>query len=112
MLNMQRATQQALDNLEVAIVVVDLEGHLEVVTKAAQDALSLKAGCSLQECKHPWMDVLAHQTMESGKRKQLGQGDYLVQVFVGGQEKFFRPENNPKPRPTPVQNPRRPHWPF
>ena len=95
MLNMQRATQQALDNLDAAIVVVDLDGNVEVVTKAAQDILAVKAGLHLRECRHPWMEMLARQTIETGKRKQLGQGDYLVQIFVAGQEKFFRPESIP-----------------
>jgi signal transduction histidine kinase len=95
MVNMQRATQQALDSLSIAIVVVDLDGTIEVVTKAAHEAFGLEVGRNLQECKHPWMGVLVQEALRTGRSVKLGQGDYLVQVFVGGQEMFFHPEAIP-----------------
>ncbi len=95
MVRMQRAAQQALDNLSVAIVVVDLNGVVEVVTKSAQESFGLTVGGRLRECKHAWMDVLVQAASRSGHKEVLGQGDYLVQVFVGGQEKFYRPEAIP-----------------
>ena len=95
MIGMQRATQQALDNLSAAIVVVDLDGNVEVVTKAAHEALGVEVGCRIQACKHQWMDILVDKAMQTGHREQLAQGDYLVQIFVGNQEKFYRPEAIP-----------------
>ncbi len=95
MVRMQRAAQQALDNLSVEIVVVDLNGVVEVVTKSAQEAFGLKVGCRLQESKHAWMDILSQQVLRSGHGEVLGQGDYLVQVFVGSEERFYRPEAIP-----------------
>lgn len=95
MVRMQRATQQALDNLSVEIVVVDLNGVVEVVTKSAQEAFELTVGCRLRESKHAWMDILAQEVMRSRHREVLAQGDYMVQVFVGGEEKFYRPEAIP-----------------
>ena len=95
MVRMQRAAQQALDNLSVEIVVVDLNGVVEVVTKSAQEAFGLAVGSRLQESKHAWMDILAQQALHSGHKEVLAQGDYMVQVFVGGEERFYRPEAIP-----------------
>lgn len=95
MVSMQRAAQHALDNLSEPIVVVDLSGTVEVVTKSAQEAFGLTVGGRLQECKHPWMDVLVQQALRSGHREVFCQGDYLVQVFAGSKERFFRPEAIP-----------------
>jgi signal transduction histidine kinase len=95
MVNMQRATQQALENLSAAIIVVDLDGTIEVVTKAAHEAFGIEIGSRMRECKHAWMDVLVQRASVSGRPERLGQGDYMVQVFVGGQEKFFSPEAIP-----------------
>ena len=95
MISMQRATQQALDNMSAAIVVVDLDGNIEVVTKAAREALGLEVGGRIQACKHQWMGMLVEKAMQTGHREQLAQGDYLVQIFVGNQEKFYRPEAIP-----------------
>ncbi|MDQ1258011.1 MAG: two-component system, NtrC family, sensor histidine kinase KinB [Candidatus Hydrogenedentes bacterium] len=93
--NMQRATQQAMDSLSAPIAVVDLEGTVEAVTKAAHEAFDLEAGSTLQESKYPWMNALLQQVLQSGRREHLGKGDCLIQVFVQGQERFFRPEAIP-----------------
>ncbi len=95
MVRMQRAAQQALDNLSVEIVVVDLNGVVEVVTKSAQEAFGLTVGSRLQVSRHAWMDILAQQALRSGHKEVLAQGDYMVQVFVGGDERFYRPEAIP-----------------
>jgi signal transduction histidine kinase/HAMP domain-containing protein len=95
MLSVQRATQQALDNLSVVAVVVDLDGKVEVLTKPAREAFELKVGERLQECKHPWMNVLLQEVLKTGRPAQLGGGDYLIQVYAGGRERYFRPEAIP-----------------
>jgi signal transduction histidine kinase len=95
MVRMQRAAQQALDNLSVEIVVVDLNGVVEVVTKSAQEAFGLSVGGRLQESKHAWMDILAQQALRSGHKEELARGDYIIQVFVGNEERFYRPEAVP-----------------
>lgn len=92
---LQKATQQALDNLSEAIVVVDLDGRAEVVTKAAREVFKLDLGVQIQECRHPWMATLFEQALKSGHREQLGEGDGLVQIFAAGQERFYRPEAIP-----------------
>ena len=95
MVRMQRAAQQALDNLSVEIVVVDLNGVVEVVTKSAREAFKLSVGSRLHESKHAWLDILAQQALRSGRSEVLAQGDYAVQVFVGGEERFYCPEAIP-----------------
>ncbi len=94
-LNLQRATQQALEDLSAAIVVANLDGAAEVVSRAAHDAFGVEVGRRVQECKHPWIGELLERVVQSGQREQFGQGDYPVQIFVGGQERFFRPEALP-----------------
>ena len=95
MVRMQRAAHQALDSLSLAIVVLDLDNTIEVVTNSAQEAFGLAVGHRLQEYKHPWMEMLARQAADSGHRELLAQGDYMVQTFVGGHERFYRPEAIP-----------------
>lgn len=95
LMGMQRATQQALDNLSEAIVVVDLDGCAGVVTKAAHETFKLDRGAQIQDCRHPWMAALFEQALKTGRREQLGEGEGLVQVFTAGQERFYRPEALP-----------------
>ena len=95
MMSIQRATQQALDNLSAPIAVVDLDGRIEVVTKAAREAFGLEVGCPVQESKHKWMAPLVQHAIETGRREQLARGESPVQVFVRGEERFYRPEAVP-----------------
>ena len=95
LLNLQRATQQALDSLSAPIAVVDLDGTVEAVTKAAQDTFGLEVGAALTDCDYPWMCSLFQRAAQSGRHEQLPPDDGLVQVFSDGEEKFFRPEAAP-----------------
>ena len=95
LLNLQRATQQALDSLSAPIAVVDLDGTVEAVTKAAQDTFGLEVGALLRECKYTWMHTLFQRAARSGRHEQLPSDDELVQIFSGGEENFFRPEAVP-----------------
>lgn len=95
LLNLQRATQQALDSLSAPIAVVDLDGTVEAVTRAAQDTFGLEVGIPLEECSYPWMYSLFQRAVQSGRHEQLPSDENLVQVFSDGKEKFFRPEAVP-----------------
>ncbi len=95
MLNMQRATQQALDGLAAAIIVMDIDGTVEVITRAAQKVFGLEVGGKPDECAHSWMGTLAEKALRTGNREHHEEGGGLVQVFVDGLEKFYRPEAIP-----------------
>ncbi len=95
MMNIQRSTQQALESLSAAIIVVDLDETVEVVTKAARAVFGIEVGCPLRECRNPWMEVLVRRAIQSGHREELAEGDHLIQVFIGGKERFYRPEAVP-----------------
>lgn len=95
LLNLQHATQQALDSLSAPIAVVDLDGTVEAVTRTAQDTFGLEVGAALRDCAYTWMNTLFQQAAKSGRHEQLPPDDDLVQVFSGGEEKFFRPEAVP-----------------
>lgn len=95
LLNLQRATQQALESLSAAIVVVDLDDNVSAVTKGAHDAFGVAVGDHLPQGGPAWMGSLVHQAVQTGRHETLPQGDDLIQVFVAGQERFYRPEAIP-----------------
>ena len=91
----QRATQRAFDSLPEALAVLDLEGKVEVATGSAKNIFGLKPNVSIRDLPQGWMTALFKESLQSGRVSQPDDDHRLVQQFVGGEERYFRPEAVP-----------------
>lgn len=90
-LRIQRATQAAFNSLSDAIAVADLDGQVEVATSPAREAFGLKPNVSLTMLPEDWIGELYQETIKTGHRAEAKGQHGLVQRFVGGKERYFRP---------------------
>ncbi len=91
LIRIQRATQQAFDTLPNAVAVVNLQGKVEVATRAAGNIFGLKPDALIFNLPLGWMIDLYHDVLKDGRAVQ----GKVVQHFVGGEERFYRPEAIP-----------------
>ena len=91
LVRIQRATQQAFDSLPDAVAVVDLQGKVEVATEAAGNIFGLKPNTLIFDLPLGWMADLYKDALKDGRAVQ----QKVVQYFVGGEERYYRPEAIP-----------------
>jgi two-component system, NtrC family, sensor histidine kinase KinB len=88
---MQRSTQQAFSSLPEAVVVVDMDGAIEVATDSARTVFGLATGLKMADIPHPWLresyDSARTALSASGSREDKT----VFQFFVNGEEHFFHP---------------------
>jgi NtrC-family two-component system sensor histidine kinase KinB len=91
LVRIQRATQQAFDSLPDAVAVVDLQGKVEVATEAAGSIFGLRPNTLILDLPFGWMADLYKDALKNGRAVQ----QKVVQHFVGGEERYHRPEAIP-----------------
>jgi len=91
LVRIQRTTQQAFDSLPDAVAVVDLQGKVEVATKAAENIFGLRPNTLIFDLPLRWMANLYNDALKDGRPVQ----QKVVQQFVGGEERYYRPEAIP-----------------
>jgi signal transduction histidine kinase len=94
LLRIQRATEQAFDSLPDAIAVLDAEGRVEVATESARTVFGLKPGVLVEDLPFGWLAALWRDARQQGRGASL-EGQRLIQQFVGGEERYYRPEAVP-----------------
>ncbi len=94
LIRIQRATQQAFDSLPDAVAVIDSAGLVEVATEPAKKVFGLKPGLAVAGLPKEWMADLFRRALEGGRDAGLD-GPGVVQQFVDGEERFFRPQGVP-----------------
>jgi signal transduction histidine kinase/HAMP domain-containing protein len=94
LIRIQRATQQAFDSLPDAVAVIDTEGKVEVATESAKNVFGLKPGFVAFDLPFGWMTNLCREALQQGRQATL-EGHRSIQQFVGGEERFYRPEAVP-----------------
>ncbi len=95
MRRIQHATQHTFNSLPDAIAIVDAEGLIEVATALAGEAFGLKPGKTLKEIAHPWMTALFESALRTSRPNEGKDEFAVVQCFVRGTERFFRPKALP-----------------
>jgi NtrC-family two-component system sensor histidine kinase KinB len=95
LLRIQRSTQQAFDSLPEAIAVINPEGEVEVATEAARDVFGLRPKVRVPDLPYPWMAGQFEEALRAGRPTVLREPSGVVQHFVRGEERFFRPEAIP-----------------
>jgi len=93
----QRATQQAFRNIPEAVAILDLSGKVEVATDSAADAFSLRPGAQVQDLEPKLLSGLVEEALAQEPHRLPGEG--VLQHFVRGEERFFRPRAVPIPGP-------------
>ncbi len=95
LVRVKRSTQTAFNSLPDSVALVDLEGRIEVATEMARETFGLKPQMRIQHVPFTWMSALYGSALSSGRAVE-GKDDYaIVQHFVKGEERFFRPKAVP-----------------
>ncbi len=95
LVRVQRSTQTAFNSLPDSVALIDLEGTIEVATETARETFGLKPQMQIQHLPLTWMSALYSSALDSGRAVE-GKDDYaIVQHFVKGEERFFRPRAVP-----------------
>lgn len=94
LIRVQRATQQAFDRLADPIAVLDLDGKVEVSTESARSFFGMRTGASVHDLPFA-LDGLFGRALAEGRPVPPRAQQKLIQQFIGGEERFFRPEAVP-----------------
>jgi signal transduction histidine kinase len=94
LLRIQRATQEAFDRLDDAIAVTDLDGKVEVATEPAKTVFGLRPGAPISNERFGLADLF-REALRGGRPFPPKSERKVIQEFVGGEERFFRPEAVP-----------------
>jgi signal transduction histidine kinase len=94
LIRIRRATQEAFDSLPDAVAVIDPEGKVEVATESARTVFGLKPGIRVSDSPFEALAGLFRTALTEGRIATPGiRGE--LQVFVGGEERYFRPKAVP-----------------
>jgi signal transduction histidine kinase/HAMP domain-containing protein len=94
LLRIQQATQQAFDSLPDIVAVIDPDGKVEVATESAKNIFGLWPEALIMDLPFPWItDIFRRAFM--GSRRVTPKDQALIQKFVQGEERYFRPEAVP-----------------
>jgi two-component system, NtrC family, sensor histidine kinase KinB len=91
----QRATEQAFRVLPDAVAIADLEGTVEVASTAALESFDLRPNQQITTRTYPYVADLFHQAVQTGRVADPTNGQALIQRFVQGKERYFRPKAVP-----------------
>jgi len=91
----QHATQRAFDSLPDAVAVIDLEGKVEVATETARNIFGLRPNTQIHSLPFGWITDLYNDALSDGYKTQQKNTQKVIQQFVNGEERYFRPEAVP-----------------
>lgn len=91
----QRATRRAFDSLPEAVAVLDLEGTVEIATPSAGSVFALKPGVRIGDRTEDGLAALFDSATWRLPGPPRPSPPRLLQRFVAGAERFFRPEAVP-----------------
>jgi NtrC-family two-component system sensor histidine kinase KinB len=96
LLRIQRATQQAFDSLPDAIAVIGLNGNVELATETAKNTFGLRPSTQILDLSFRWVVDLYNDALRGGTATRQQQSNRsLIQHFVNGEERYFRPQAIP-----------------
>ena len=91
----QRATQAAFNSLPDAIAVIDLDGQVEVATGPAKEIFGLNSNAPVAMLPDRWINELYEEALKKGRQIEADIERGIVQRFVKGVERYFRPRGIP-----------------
>ncbi len=94
LIRIQHATERAFDSLPDTVAVIDGDGRVEVATEPARTIFGLKQGVSVAGLAPGILGRLFTEAMTGGRRA-VPHDQAVIQQFVKGEERYFRPEAVP-----------------
>ena len=91
----QRSTEQAFQFLPDAVVVVDPDGNIEVASAMASEVFHLKINTNIGDADVQPVVDLFQEALRTGRVAEPPAGESLMQCFVQGKERYFRPRALP-----------------
>ncbi len=95
LLRVQRSTEQAFRHLPQALAVADLTGRIEVATETAKTDFDLIPDFDIGDSSVEALGSLFHEAIRTAQPAVSGNGHTLIQRFISGEERFFRPKAIP-----------------
>lgn len=95
LVRVERATQQTFKSLPDAVALIDLEGRVEVATETAREVFGLKPNVRIRTLPCVWMIDLYDRALSFGHPIEARDDHRILQHFVKGEERYFRPEAAP-----------------
>ena len=97
LVRIQRSTEQAFKCLPDAVAVVDLDGNIEVASAMVLEAFDLRPNENITASGLEHVIDLFHEAVRTGRVAEPGHSDSVIQRFVRGEERYFRPRAVPIP---------------
>ena len=91
LIRIQRSTEHAFRFLPDAIAIVDADGNIEVASAVALDAFDFRPNEKITSLPFQRVVDLFHEAVRTGRVAQPSNGQTLIQRFVKGKERYFRP---------------------
>lgn len=91
----QHAMQQAFDSLPDSVAVLDSDGRVEVATSLAREAFGINPNSTVNDLQFPLIVDIYRRAMKFGHTAVPEDAKSIIQQFVKGEERFFRPEAIP-----------------
>jgi two-component system, NtrC family, sensor histidine kinase KinB len=95
LLRVQRSTEQAFRHLPQALAVADLTGKIEIATETAKCDFELVPDSDIESSSEELLGSLFHEAVRTAQPAVSGNGHSLIQRFIRGEERFFRPKAVP-----------------
>jgi signal transduction histidine kinase/HAMP domain-containing protein len=95
LLRFQRSTEQAFNNLSDAVVVLDLEGRVEIATEVARTDFGFKPATVIWGLGFDYAVDLFNEALKTGRMAEPKKGRTFIQRFVRGEERYYRPKAVP-----------------
>jgi len=95
LMRIQRSTEQAFESLPDAIAVVDGAGTIEVATPTAAEAFGMKPETDVRGLPLDTVAMLFDQAIRTGRVAEPSDRGALIQKFIRGEERYFRPKAVP-----------------
>ena len=92
---LQRSAQQTFSSLPEAVVVIDMDGTIEVATDAARSVFNLSPGTAIKDGAHLRLRELYDRALKRPSGAEGRDEPGVFQFFVHGEEHFFQPKAVP-----------------
>jgi NtrC-family two-component system sensor histidine kinase KinB len=95
LLRTQRSTQLALNSLNDAVAICNVEGQIEIANEAAEHQFGLKPGATVTQAAYEQLRLIFERVCREERPYQPRSYEGVIQVFQNEEEHFFLPQAVP-----------------
>ena len=88
---LKHSVEQAFKSLPDPVVVVDIDGRVEVATESAAHVFGLRPGVQIQSLRLEWLTELFNNALNNGQSMESKTDQRALQCFIDGEERYFSP---------------------